>query len=130
MTDAFARVALNHAIEIDGAESRQSLGVPLEQIMEIEIKTDTSILQDGKPTGLKVAQTGAKTIVYTPENKITGTRYKEHDMPNARYSLSHDNPGPIHGSTDLTMKFQTAGRGRFDADIRELLSTTSALIEA
>lgn len=40
----------------------------------------------------------------------SGTKYKEHQMPHARYSLSHDKPAS-----------GVAGKVQFETDIRELM---------
>jgi hypothetical protein len=89
----------------------------------IQIDTSNKIILDGRPTGLAVTQNGRGTIVYTPESQISGTRYQEHTMPHARYSLAHDNPRPAHASPEVADKYPpSAGRAQFEADIRALLN--------
>lgn len=58
----------------------------------LQINTTNDIFIDGKNTGLKFAQKPNGTVIYTPECKITGTQYKEHAMPHARYATSTANP--------------------------------------
>lgn len=90
--------------------------------MSIEIATDNSIFLDGARTGLKVTQTGQGTVVYIPENAITGVKYKEHAMPKMRYSLAHNDPKPKHATLELAARYPVAGRAQFEADIRVLLA--------
>ena len=59
---------------------------------KVQISTDSTILLNGKPIGLKVTQSAKGTVVYTPEVAHRKQAYQEHTMPHARYSLAHDNP--------------------------------------
>lgn len=76
--------------------------------MSLTIDSANRISIDNIQTGLAVTQNGNGTVVYTPEG--VATRYAEHKMPYARYSLSHDKPAS-----------GVAGRGEFEYDIKELL---------
>lgn len=89
--------------------------------MSLQIATDNTIIIDGQNTALKVTQTGQGTIVYTPESTFPPSKYQAHSMPHVRYSLTHDNPKPIHATADLSTKFAVAGRAQFEADVRALL---------
>ena len=90
--------------------------------MSLEIATDNTIILDGHPTALKVTQTGQGTVVYSPESISPASKYREHDMPHFRYSLTHDNPKPNHATQELAAKYPVAGRAKFESDLRELLS--------
>lgn len=81
----------------------------MEQI--IEIYENGHINVSGKRTGLAVTQDVRGTIVYTVESKFSGTVYKEHPMPHARYSLEHDKPASGR-----------AGREDFKRDLLALMS--------
>lgn len=84
----------------------------------IQHATDNSLIIDGQATGLKLAQRQDGTVIYTPENRLSGQAYVQHPMPHARYSLSHDNPiNPRTGEPT-----GAAGRAQFEADLRELLA--------
>jgi hypothetical protein len=89
--------------------------------MSLEIAANNTIILDGQNTALKVTQTGQGTIVYTPESTTPPSKYKEHLMPHVRYSLTHDNPKPIHATSKLAEKYSVAGRAQFEADVRALL---------
>lgn len=86
----------------------------------IQVTTNNEILIDGQPTGLSVTQAAHGTVVYSPEKRLYDGRgrdigqqkYLEHKMPHLRYSLAHD--APASG---------VAGKGQFEADIRELLKS-------
>lgn len=93
--------------------------------MSLEIATNSTIIIDGQNTALKVTQTGQGTIVYTPESTVPSSKYQEHAMPHARYSLTHDNPIPSHAIGKTTIKGLAAGRAQFEADVRVLLSQLS-----
>lgn len=84
--------------------------------MSLTIYTDNSISIDNHPTGLKVVQVESGTIVYTPENILTKTHYKEHKMPHARYTLSHDFPKSSSPNNP------SVGRIQFEADILALVA--------
>lgn len=81
----------------------------------IEFSTSNSIIIDGNDIGLKVTQTASGTVVYTPENRITGQEYQAHQMPHQRYSLVHSNPASGN-----------AGWDQFEADVKALLKTLDA----
>lgn len=87
----------------------------------LQIDTDSGrITLDGEDTGLGVTQRRDGTTVYTRE--APGTRYCEHAMPHARYSLSHNAPRPLHKSPDAAALYSMpAGRAQFEADIRALI---------
>ena len=76
----------------------------------IEIHSSGSIKLDGQSTGLSVTQKSDRTVVYVPESRSSGVRYKEFQMPADRYSLAHD--APASG---------VAGRGDFERDLRSIL---------
>lgn len=80
--------------------------------MSMSIDTANRISLEGRYVGLMVTQTRAGTVVYTPEDRLSGTAYREHRMPQARYSLAHD--APASGA---------AGRAQFEADIRALVAS-------
>lgn len=84
----------------------------------IQQAPDNSLILDGRDTGLKLAQRRDGSVVYTPENRLRGQAYKEHKMPHARYSLSHDAP------TDPRTGLLTgaAGRAQLESDLRDLLA--------
>jgi hypothetical protein len=73
--------------------------------------TDNSLIIDGRDTGLKLTQRQDGTIVYTPDNRLRGQAYKQHQMPHKRYSVAHD--APASGA---------AGRSQLEADLRELMA--------
>lgn len=73
--------------------------------------TDNSLIIDGRDTGLKLTQRQDGTVVYTPENRLRGQAYRQHEMPHKRYSVAHD--APASGA---------AGRSQLEADLRELLA--------
>jgi hypothetical protein len=79
--------------------------------MTIQVNSANDIIMDGHKTKLKLVQLQEKTCVYTPESQISGTEYQEHDLPHARYSLTHAIP---HGGS--------AGVDDLAGDIRALLS--------
>jgi len=74
----------------------------------ITIDTANRISIDNVQTGLAVTQSANGTVVYTPE--CIGSHYKEHTMPHARYSLTHDKPAS-----------GVAGKSQFESDIKELI---------
>lgn len=78
----------------------------------LQVNTTNRILIDGKPTGLVLVQRASGTVIYTPENKIAGIAYREHQMPEQRYSAAHD--APASG---------VAGCAKLEADIRLLLAS-------
>lgn len=80
-----------------------------------QIAENNEVLLDGKRIGLSVVQRADKTLVYTPECRITGRAYAEHEMPQVRYALSHDKPAS-----------GVAGASEFEADIRVLLKQLAA----
>lgn len=80
----------------------------------IQIDTANRIILDGQQTGLALVQRASGTVIYTPESKSSGTAYREHKMPEARYSTAHD--APASGA---------AGRATLEAHIRFLLGTMS-----
>ncbi len=97
--------------------------------MTITIYIDNSIAIDGVKTGLKVTQTGQRTIVYIPEHPIDWQgevkgdlitlkpkQYREIQMPHPRYSLVHDTPAS-----------GAAGKIQFETDIRALLPTLDSM---
>lgn len=79
--------------------------------MAVQINTVNDIIINGEKTGLKVTQAKKGTIVYTPENLITGQKYQEHQMPEVCYSTAHD--APASG---------VAGKLKFEADVLALLA--------
>ena len=58
----------------------------------VQIATDGTVMVAGRPTMFGVRQGRHGTIAYIRENLLTGTKYRELDMPKARYALSTD-PG-------------------------------------
>ncbi len=76
--------------------------------MALTIYLDNSVAIDGVKTGLKVIQTGQRTLVYLPE-------YQEIQMPHPRYSLTHDTPAS-----------GTPGKIQFETDIRRFAHHPSA----
>lgn len=66
---------------------------------------------DGRKYGLYVTQRREGTVVYSA-SFAGGIGYKEHKMPHARYSLTHE--APLSGA---------AGLRQFEADIRDLIMT-------
>ncbi|MEY4415379.1 MAG: hypothetical protein RIQ53_2672 [Pseudomonadota bacterium] len=74
--------------------------------------TDNSLIIDGRDTGLKLTQRHDGTVVYTPENRLRGQEYKQHQMPHKRYSVVHD--APASGA---------AGRSQLEEDLRALLDS-------
>ena len=80
--------------------------------MSMTIDSANRIAIDHIQTGLAVTQNAGGTIVYTTEGVIS--RYKEHKMPHARYSLSHDRP--FSG---------VAGKSQFENDIKKLIMQIS-----
>lgn len=80
--------------------------------MSITIDAANRIAIDHIQTGLAVIQNATGTVVYTPEG--ISSRYKEHKMPHARYSLSHDKPAS-----------GVAGKEQFEVDIKKLLEQIS-----
>ena len=85
----------------------------------LQIDTSGSIIINGLDTGLKLTQRREGTVVYTPEK--SGQDYREHKLPSDRYSAAHDNPQPLHATTELAEKFKTAGRAQLEADVLDLL---------
>jgi len=81
--------------------------------MSITIDSANRIAINNIQTGLAVTQNANGTVVYTPEG--ISSRYKEHKMPHARYSLAHNNPAS-----------KVAGRSQFEIDIKELLVKLNA----
>lgn len=77
----------------------------------LRIATNNALMLDGKSSGLSLAQRQNGSVVYTPENRLTGQAYREHKMPHARYSAAHE--APASGA---------AGRSRLEADLRDLLA--------
>lgn len=75
----------------------------------LEIDTSGRIIIDYVATGLNLTQSDKRTIIYTPESVITGRKYVEHKMPQARYSAQDK---PASGA---------AGRRQLEEDVRELL---------
>ena len=80
----------------------------------LKTSIDNSIIIDGKYTGLKIVQKQSGTVIYTPEELLTGQKYKEHKMPHARYSVVHD--APSSGS---------AGCFQLENDILELIKNNT-----
>ncbi len=80
----------------------------------IQIDTANRIILDGQQTGLALVQRASGTVIYTPESRATGTAYREHTMPEPRYSTAHD--APASGA---------AGRATLEAHIRTLLASLS-----
>jgi hypothetical protein len=76
-----------------------------------------AILLDGQSTGLSVTQKKDRTVVYVPESRISGVRYKEFQMPSARYSLAHD--APASG---------VAGRADFERDLKALIESRPVIV--
>lgn len=76
----------------------------------IQICLDNSIKIDGESTGLYLGQRREGSFVYSADHG--GANYREHQMPRARYSASHD--APASGA---------AGRSQLENDIRALLAT-------
>ena len=70
--------------------------------------------EQGQKYGLYVTQRREGTVVYSA-SFTGGLGYKEHKMPHARYSLTHEAP---HSGA--------AGLRQFEADIRTLLLTVQA----
>jgi hypothetical protein len=69
---------------------------------------------------LKLAQSRDKTVIYTPESATSGHQYKEHAMPYARYSATHDAASkPVHPYYSNV----TAGRAQLKSDVLDLLET-------
>lgn len=60
--------------------------------MTVQITTNNRIIIDGQDTGLHIAQRPERTIVFRPENLLTGQTHKEFVMPELRYSLSCQAP--------------------------------------
>ena len=83
----------------------------------MQIHTSGSIKLDGQSTGLLVIQKSDRTVVYVPESRISGVRYKEFKMPSARYSLTHD--APASG---------VAGRADFERDLKALVESRPSII--
>jgi hypothetical protein len=72
----------------------------------VQLRADNAILLDGQDTGLKLTQRASVTVVFTPTSVVTGSRYLEHPLPHAMYSLTHpssasDVPGVIEFERDL-----------------------------
>lgn len=88
----------------------------------IQHATDNSLIIDGQDTGLKLTQRQDGTVIYTPENRLRGQAYRQHDMPHKRYSTAHDSP------TDPRTGLPTgaAGRAQLEADVRELMARLAA----
>ena len=80
----------------------------------IQIDTANRIIIDGQQTGLALVQRASGTVIYTPESKAGGTAYREHKMPEARYSTAHDSPAS-----------GAAGRATLEDHVRRLLATLS-----
>lgn len=81
----------------------------------IQIDTANRIILDGQKTGLALVQRASGTVIYTPENKVSGTAYREHQMPAARYSAAHDSPAS-----------GAAGRAVLEQHVRALLESLRA----
>ncbi len=75
----------------------------------IQIDTSNRIRIDGQDTRLALVQRASGTVVYTPESRVTGTAYREHQMPHARYSTTND--APASG---------VPGRLQLEADVRSM----------
>jgi hypothetical protein len=86
----------------------------------LQIDTSNSIIINHKDTKLKLAQSRDKTVIYTPESATSGHQYKEHAMPYARYSATHDAPSKPGHPYDPNV---TAGRAQLKADVLTLLET-------
>lgn len=85
--------------------------------MSMTIYTDNSISLDGQPTGWKVAQTKEGTVVW--RGIWERENFEVLSMPSARYSLSHDNPRPLHATPELAQKYPAPkGRKAFESDLR------------
>lgn len=76
----------------------------------LQIATDNSLILDGRDTGLKLVQCADRTVVYTPDNRLTETPFRAHLMPFDRYATSHR--APASG---------VAGCAQLEADLRVLL---------
>lgn len=76
----------------------------------IQIDTTNRIILDGQQTGLALVQRASGTVIYTPESSESA--YREHKMPESRYSTSHD--APASGA---------AGRAVLETHIRSLLAS-------
>lgn len=81
----------------------------------IQIDTANRIILDGHQTGLALVQRASGTVIYTPESKVGGTAYREHKMPEVRYSTAHDTPAS-----------GAAGRALLEDHIRALLVAMNA----
>lgn len=81
----------------------------------LQIDTTNHILLDGQQTGLAIAQKLSGTVIFTPENRLTGAPYREHPMPHPRYATSCD--APASG---------VPGRTQLETDVRALLVSTNA----
>lgn len=77
----------------------------------IQIDTNNRLRIDGVDTGLALVQRASGTVIYTPESRASGTAYREHKMPLARYSTAHDTPAS-----------GAAGRAQLEQDVRALLA--------
>lgn len=84
--------------------------------MSISIDTSNRISIDGVATGLALAQTSDRTIIFTPESGKQ--EYKEHSMPFKRYSASTKYPHKIGENYD---PLKTAGNIQLETDIKNLL---------
>ena len=76
----------------------------------IQIDTSNRIILDGRQTGLALVQRANGTVIYTPESRASGIAYREHKMPQARYSTAHDNPAS-----------GAAGRALLEDHVRQLV---------
>lgn len=83
----------------------------------LQIDSANRIIIDGKNTTLAISQTQAGTVIYTPES--LNTKYKEHQMPFARYSSAHDTPHKVGEQYDPNV---TAGRLQLEKDIIDLIN--------
>lgn len=81
----------------------------------IQIDTANRIILDGQQTGLALIQRASGTVIYTPESKASETAYREHTMPEPRYSTAHDSPAS-----------GAAGRAALEQHVRALLESLRA----
>jgi hypothetical protein len=81
----------------------------------IQIDTANRLILDGQQTGLALVQRASGTVIYTPESKASGTAYREHAMPAARYSTAHESPAS-----------GAAGRATLEQHVRALLESLRA----
>lgn len=81
----------------------------------LTIDTANRITLDGRAIGLGLIQRASGTVIYTPEDRLAGRTYAEHQMPHPRYSTAHDSPAS-----------GAAGRAKLEVDLRELLARLAA----